>query len=196
MVDLQLEVVDRYLSIRIDGSVDSEAEDILHRLIRGFNGKLSEERFFLFEGSLEPQIRDFLGGGMDLLVIISVEFMAQHPLGLFNFGDLLSDTGTDESILEPSIGPFHFALGLRRKGIGDFHITILQDLFPLRGCFIGEQVVFSPEGIPSLDESKDAMGVYIVGVRESMAEVHRLEGQDMVQLVSWLIKAAYRRSRL
>ena len=128
---------------------------------------------------MEPQIGDFLGGGVDLLVIISVEFMVKHPLSLFNLGDLLSDTGLNESILEPSIGSFHFSLGLRRKGIGDFHITILQDLFPLRGCFIGEQMVFSPEGIPSLDESKDAMGVYIVGVRESMAEDHRLKGQDM-----------------
>ena len=48
MVDLQLEVVDRYFSIRVDGSVDSEAEDIFYGLIRGFDGKLSEERFLLF----------------------------------------------------------------------------------------------------------------------------------------------------
>ena len=179
MVDFQLEVVDRDFSIRVDGSVDSEAEDIFYGLIRGFDLKSSEERPFFFEGFLEPQIRDFLGGGMDLLVIISVEFMVKNPLSLFNFGDILSDTGSNESILEPTIGPFHFALGLRRKGIGNFDITILQDLFPLRVSFIGEQMVFSPEGVPSLDESKDAMGVYIVGVRESMAEDHRLEGQDM-----------------
>jgi hypothetical protein len=128
---------------------------------------------------LKSQIRDFLGSGMDLLVIISVEFMVKNPLSLFNFGDILSDTGSNESILEPSIGPFHFALGLRRKGIGDFDITILQNLFPLRGRFIGQQMVFSPEGVPSLDESKDAMGVHIVGVREAMVENHRLEGKDM-----------------
>ena len=100
-------------------------------------------------------------------------------MSLFNFGDILSDTGADESILEPSIGSFHFALGLRRKGIGDFDITILQDLFPLRGRFTGKQMVFSPEGVPSLNESKDAMGVHLVGVRESMVEDHRLQGQDM-----------------
>ncbi len=48
--------------------------------------------------------------------------------------------------------------------MGDFHITIFQNLFPLRGSFIGEQMVFSPEGVSSLDESEDAMGVHIVGV--------------------------------
>jgi hypothetical protein len=112
-------------------------------------------------------------------VIISVEFMVKNPLSLFNFGDLFSDTGSNESILKPSVGSFHFALGLRRKGIGDFDITILENLFPLRGSFIGKQMVFSPEGVPSLDESKDAMGVHIIGVRESMVEDHRLEGQDM-----------------
>jgi len=179
MVDLELEVVDRDFSIRVDGSLDSEAEDIFYGLIRGFDLESSEERPFFFEGFLEPQIRDFLSSGMDLLVIISVEFMVKNPLSLFNFGDILSDTGSNESILEPTIGSFHFPLGLRRKGIGDFDITILQDLFPLRGRFIGEQVVFSPEGVPSLDESKDAMGVHIVGVRKSMVEDHGLEGQDM-----------------
>ena len=43
----------------------------------------------------------------------------------------------------------------------------------------GQKMVFSPEGVPSLDESEDAMGVDIVGVRESMVEDYRLEGQDM-----------------
>ncbi len=40
-------------------------------------------------------------------------------------------------------------------------------------------MVFSPEGVPSLDESKDAMGVYIAGIRESMVEDQGLEDQDM-----------------
>jgi hypothetical protein len=68
---------------------------------------------------------------------------------------------------------------LRGQGISEFYITILQDLFPLRGGFIGQEVMLSPERIPSLDEAKDAMGVYIVSVRESKAEDDGLEGQDM-----------------
>jgi hypothetical protein len=47
MVHLKEKVVDRDSSIRINGSVHSEAEDILHRLIRGFDGELSEERLVL-----------------------------------------------------------------------------------------------------------------------------------------------------
>jgi hypothetical protein len=116
---------------------------------------------------------------VNLLVIISVEFMIKDPLSLIDFGDILSDTGSDESVLEPTIGSFHFALGLRGKGIGDFHITILQNLFPLRSGFVGQEVVFSPERIPSLDESEDRMGVDIIGVRQTISKEYGLEGQDM-----------------
>jgi hypothetical protein len=69
-------------------------------------------------------------------VIISVEFMVKNPLGLFDFGDILSDTGSDESILEPAIGSLDLASGLGRKGVNDLHIAILQDLLPLRGGLI------------------------------------------------------------
>jgi hypothetical protein len=48
MIDLELEVVDRDSSVRINGSVHSEAKDILHRLIRGVDGEFSEERLILF----------------------------------------------------------------------------------------------------------------------------------------------------
>jgi hypothetical protein len=42
MVDLQLEVVDRDFSIRVDGSFHPEAEDIFYGLVWGFDGKFSE----------------------------------------------------------------------------------------------------------------------------------------------------------
>ena len=48
MVEFELEVVDGDSSVRINGSVHSEAEDILHRLIRGFDCEFSEERLILF----------------------------------------------------------------------------------------------------------------------------------------------------
>jgi hypothetical protein len=112
---------------------------------------------------LESQRRDFLCGGVDLLVVISVEFMIKNPLGLFDFFDIFLDASADESVLEPTIGSFHFALGLRGKGIGDFHVTILQNLFPLRSGLIGQKVMFSPEGVPSLNKSKNPVGVHIIG---------------------------------
>ena len=48
MIHFELEVFDRDSSVRVNSSVHSEAEDIFWGLIRGFDGKLSEERFFLF----------------------------------------------------------------------------------------------------------------------------------------------------
>jgi hypothetical protein len=48
MVHFKSEVVDRDSSVRINGSVHSEAEDVLHRLIRGFDCEFSEERLILF----------------------------------------------------------------------------------------------------------------------------------------------------
>jgi hypothetical protein len=174
-----LEVVNRDSSIGIDGSVHSKAEDIFHRLVRGFDLKCSEERTFFFESFLEAKIGDFSCGGMDLLVIIAVEFMIKNPLGLVDFGDILSDTGSDEVVLEPTIRSFNLASGLRRKRVNDLYIAILQDLLPLRGGFICEKVVFIPEGVSSPDEAKDGMRIDIVGVRESITEDDRLEGLDM-----------------
>ncbi len=48
MVEFEFEVVDRDFPVRINSSVHSEAEDILHGLIRGFERKFSEERLSLF----------------------------------------------------------------------------------------------------------------------------------------------------
>jgi hypothetical protein len=125
---------------------------------------------------LESQIGDFLGRGVKLLVVISVEFKIKNPLGLFDLFDVFSDTGADESVLEPTIRSFDFALGLRGKGIGDLHITILKDLFPLRGGLIGEEVVFIPEGVSSPDKSEDGVRIDIVGVRKPISKNDGLEG--------------------
>jgi hypothetical protein len=148
-------------------------------LIRGFNLKGPEERAFFSESLLEPQIGDFLGGGVDLLMIIAVEFMVKNPLSLFDLGDILSDTGSDESILEPAIGSFDLASGLGRKGVNHLHVAILQDLLPLRGGLIGEEVVFIPEGVSSSDKSEDGVRIDIIGVRKSILKDDRLQGQNM-----------------
>ena len=92
------EVLDRDFSIRVDGSVHSKTEDIFGRLIRGFDWKCSEERTLFSESLLEPEIWDFLCDGMGLLVVISIEFVIKNPLGLFDFGEILSDIGSDESM--------------------------------------------------------------------------------------------------
>jgi hypothetical protein len=128
---------------------------------------------------LELKIGDFLGSGVDLLMIISVEFMVKNPLSLLDLGDILSDTGSDESILEPAIGSLDLASGLRRKGVNDLHVAVLEDLFPLRSGLIGQEVVFIPEGVSSPDESEDRVRIDIVGIRESVLKDDSLKGQDM-----------------
>jgi hypothetical protein len=148
-------------------------------LIRGFNLKGPEERAFFSESLLEPEIGDFLGGGVDLLMIIVVEFMVKNPLSLCDLGDILSDTGSDESILEPAIGSFDLASGLGRKGVNHLHVAILQDLLPLGGGLVGQEVVFIPEGVSSSDKSEDRVRIDVVGIGESETEDDGLEGQDM-----------------
>jgi hypothetical protein len=128
---------------------------------------------------LKTEVRNLLGGGVNLSVVISIDFLPKDLLGGFDVGDLFSDTDSDQPVLEPAIRAFHFSFGLWRQGIGDLYIAILKDLLPLRRSFIGQEVVLSPEGVPSLDKSEDGMGVYIVAIRESVLQDDTLEGQDM-----------------
>jgi hypothetical protein len=116
---------------------------------------------------------------VNLSVVISVDFLPKDLLSGFDVGDIFSDTDSDQPVLEPAIRAFYFSFGLWRQSIGDFHITILQGLLPLRGGLVGQEVVLSPEGVPSLDKSEDGVGVYIVTVREPVSKDDGLKGQDM-----------------
>jgi hypothetical protein len=128
---------------------------------------------------LESQIGDLLGGGVNLLVVISVEFVVKNPLGLFDFFDVFSDTGADEVVLEPNIGSLDLTSGLRGERMDDLHIAVLEDLLPLRGGLIGEEMVFIPEGVSWADKSEDGVRIDIIGVRKSIPKDDRLQGQNM-----------------
>ena len=136
---------------------------------RRFDLKFSKERPFLFEGPLKSKIRDLLSGGVNLAIVISSEFLVKDLLSVLDLGDIFSGTGTDEVILAPAIGSFDFASGLRGEGMDDLYIAVLEDLFPLRGGFIGEEVVLIPEGVSSPDKSKDGVRIDIIGEGETMA---------------------------
>jgi hypothetical protein len=116
---------------------------------------------------------------VNLTVVISVDFLSKDLLGRFDVGDIFTDTGSNQMVLEPTIGSFDLTFGLGRKGISDLHIAILQDLLPLRGGFIGEEVVFIPEGVSSADKSEDGVRIDIIGVREPIAKDDRLQSQNM-----------------
>jgi len=96
--------------------------------------------------------------------------LVKDSLSLLDLGDIFSDTGTDEVVLEPAVGSFDLASGLGGEGMDDLYVAVLEDLFPLRGGFIGEEVVLIPEGVSSSDKSEDGVRVDVVGVREPEAE--------------------------
>jgi hypothetical protein len=64
---------------------------------------------------LKSEIRDLLSGGMNLVMVISSEFLVQDPLSLLDLANIFSDTGSNEVVLEPAIGSFNLASGLGRK---------------------------------------------------------------------------------
>jgi hypothetical protein len=99
-----------------------------------------------------------------------MEFLIKDSLGVLNIGHIFADAGSDQPVLEPTVRPFNIASGLRGKGMSDFHIAVLKDLLPLRGCLIGEEVVFIPEGISSPDKSEDRVRIDIVGVRKAISK--------------------------
>jgi hypothetical protein len=74
---------------------------------------------------LKTKIRDFLGGGVNLSVVISMDFLPKDLLGGFDIGNISSDTDSDQPVLEPAIRAFNFASGLRGKGMSDVDIAVL-----------------------------------------------------------------------
>jgi hypothetical protein len=116
---------------------------------------------------------------MNLVEIVALDFATKEGLSGTNVSDIVSNTGSDQAILDPAIGPFDFALGLRREGIGYLDATIVQDLFPLGIHLIGEQMMLTPQGVPSLDEPKDGMGVDVIGEWTTVLQEDRLKRHDM-----------------
>jgi hypothetical protein len=68
---------------------------------------------------------------VNLAVVVSVDFLFKNLLGGVKFGDIFSDTGSNQSVLEPTIGSFDLTFGLGRKGISDLHSAVIENLFPL-----------------------------------------------------------------
>ena len=178
-MDFELEIVKRDPSVSVYGSIHSETEDIFSGLKGRSDGKFSKERLFLFQCPLKAEVRDLLSRGVDLAVVISMDFLVQDPLGLLDFGDIFPDAGSDEPVLEPAIRPFDFASGLRGKGMSHLHLAVFQDLFPLGSGLIGPKVVLIPEGVPTPDKAEDGVGIDVIGLGEAMSKDHGLQGQNM-----------------
>jgi hypothetical protein len=168
-----------YPSIGIDGSLNSKAEDILHRLKWRSHLKLSKQRSPLFQCALKPEVRNLLSGRVNLAVVISMDHTVKHPLGFSDVGHIFSDTGSYESVLKPGIGPLNLPPGLGRQGIGHLDVAVMHHLFPLGIGLIGKGIMLTPERVSALDEPKDRMRVYIVEKRSAIVQHYRLQSKDM-----------------
>jgi hypothetical protein len=94
--------------------------------------------------------------------VVTVDFVFEDGADVFDGGELFIDTGPNDSILEPAIRSFHLTFGLRGEGKDHIDTQKPHHLSPLGIDVIGLEDVFSPEAIPSLDETKDSEGVDIV----------------------------------
>lgn len=165
----KLQVVERDFSIRVNDSLDHQAKDIFSGLEGGRDHELSKEGHFFLQGSLEAQGGDLSGGTMDLVVVIAVDFEAEDLAGLGDRLGIFSGAGSDEPILEPAIGPFDLAFGLRGERIARLDVTVAKDPFPLGVDIIGGQIMFSPDGIPALDETENGVAVGVIGIGGAIA---------------------------
>jgi hypothetical protein len=116
---------------------------------------------------------------MNPAVIVLVDFLTENLLCLPDIRHILSDTGANKPILEPLIRTFNFSFRLRRECIDDFDIAIVQYLFPLWICFIGQKVVFPSERVSALDKSKDGMRIHIIGKGDSVFQHERFQRKNV-----------------
>ena len=116
---------------------------------------------------------------MNPVKIVALDFATKEGLSGTKVSDVVSHAGSDQAILDPAIGSFDLALGLRREGIGHLDATIVQNLFPLGISLIGNKMMLTPQRVPSLDEPKDGMGVDVIGEWTTILEEDCLKRHDM-----------------
>ena len=104
-----------------------------------------------------------------MVIVIAVDFETEDLAGLGDGLDVFSGTGSDQSILEPAIGPFDLAFGLRGERIARLDVTVAKDPFPLGVDIIGDQIMFSPDGVPALDETENGVAVGVIGIGGAIA---------------------------
>ena len=112
------------LAIPICGASIAQTKDILGGG-KGFGySEGTEERAVFVVCLFKTHSRNFSGGGMDLVVIVAMDFFAQDRTCVAQGGNVLQRTGADKPILQPTIRAFNLALGLRGEGIN--HIGVHQ----------------------------------------------------------------------
>ena len=174
----ELQVIERDSAISIYGALDAEAEEVFGRLEGRRQCEGPEERLLGPERSLEAQIRDFAGRGVDPLIVVVMDFLREEAIGVTDRRDVLPQAGPDEVVLQPAVGPFDLALRLRREGVDGLDPALADHLLPLRVDVVGQAGLPDVERIAAPDEAEDRMAVDVVGVRIPIPEhqpLHRVD---------------------
>ena len=87
--DIDLVVEERDAAIAIQGAHLAQAEDIFWRGVGPGQGKRTEEAGAGFSGVVEANAGDLTGGGMDLMVVVPIDLVAQDATHFFQAGDVL-----------------------------------------------------------------------------------------------------------
>ena len=62
---------------------------------------------------------------MNLAIIIALDFLVEESLSHLNFGNVVSNASSNQTILKPLVRAFNLAFSLRGEGIDDFNIAII-----------------------------------------------------------------------
>lgn len=174
----ELQGVERDSAIGIRRALDADAEEVLGRLEGRRQRERPEERWLGLQRLLEAEGRDLARGRVDPAVVVVVDFRGQELVGLSEGRDIFPDTGPDEVILQPAVGPFDLPLGLRGEGVEGLDAALQEHLLPLGIDLIGEPVVADMELVPAPDEAEDRMAVDVVRIRIAVAQdepLHRVD---------------------
>src|SRR3989338_1769244 len=95
VIELQLQVINRYGSVIIDHAIHPEAKDVLDGCVRRRNKEWPKDRLFFFERSLIADEWDLFGGGMDPFVIIQTDFTGEDLIGRCDGFDVFPGADTN-----------------------------------------------------------------------------------------------------
>ena len=107
-------VEQRDTSVAIDDSGLAQAEDVLGRSVRFGQAEWAKQAIAFLLGSMEAHTGNLLGRGMDLVIVVTVDFLLEDGTNLFDPDDVLQSTGAHDAILQPLVRPLDLAFGLGR----------------------------------------------------------------------------------
>jgi len=155
-------VEERDTPVTIDHSLFAQAEDVVGRSVGFADGEGTKETIASSLCGFEPDSGDFSCCGVDLLVVVAIDFVFQDRADFFDGGEFFIGTGAHDAILQPAVWSFDLAFSLRRESVGNIYSQDSHHLAPLCFCLIGLEHMFAPEAVSALDEAKDPKAVHVV----------------------------------